>query len=172
MTTNIMQTNNWAKMALSELKRAKILKKELDYPGFMFHAQLGVEKLGKSLLILFGIKVERTHTPTRIIIDRLIKTNNILKIEISKELKDLLLEFVEHSLPLEMERTIPRYGLDIGDEFIIPERFYTKERAAELGDETYLTFSTYLKILKKIGATSKFSHLILNIEEALSEFRN
>ena len=122
MKTNISLAKKWIVSAIADIKRfLKGLEVE-DFADVAFRSQFAVEKLNKSILVLLGVKIQKTHEPTKIL-------KNVLKDKdyrtFDEKSEQLIKEIITYSLIFEEEGTKTRYGFYKEDEFLIAEEIYT-----------------------------------------------
>jgi len=67
MNTNISQGRSWVNSGIHDLKLVLSSLREKHFSIVAFRSQFAVEKLNKAILCFFGIKIEKTHFPTKII---------------------------------------------------------------------------------------------------------
>lgn len=169
MATNVERAQDWARMAKTDIERSMKLFKLSDFSGTVLHAQLSVEKMQKSLLALAGVEVKRTHAPSRIVSETLLG-NSPASIKVDEEAKKRIKDILELAVRLEAERTIPRYGIEMEEELIVPEEFYGKERTHELLDFAIKALLLYAEILKKLNLADRFCDYINGVGGASNEF--
>lgn len=121
MKTNISLAIKWIVSAIADLKRfLKSLKSE-DFADAAFRSQFAVEKLNKSILVLLGLKIQKTHEPTKILKD-VLKDKESRKFD--KKTEELINQIISYSLLFEEEGTKTRYGVYQEDELLTPEEIY------------------------------------------------
>lgn len=120
MKTNFTQAKSWIISAINDIKRVLNSLKRKDFADVAFRSQFAVEKLNKAILSLLGVKIEKTHTPAKLL-KSIIFDENIIGSEITKE---NLLKIINYSNLFEDEGTKTRYGISEKDELTIPERIY------------------------------------------------
>ncbi len=69
-----------------------------------------------------GVKIQKTHEPTKILKD-ILKDKESRKFD--KKAKELIKKIITYSLLFEEEGTKTRYGVYKEDEFLIAEEIYT-----------------------------------------------
>ena len=122
MKTNISLAKKWVVSAIRDLERfLKSLKSE-DFADAAFRSQFAIEKLNKSILVLLGVKIQKTHEPTKILKD-ILKDKESRKFD--KIAEELIKKMITYSLLFEEEGTKTRYGVYKEDEFLIAEEIYT-----------------------------------------------
>jgi len=122
MKTNITLAEKWISSAIADIKRfLKSLEGE-DFADVAFRSQFAVEKLIKSILILLGVKIQKTHEPTKILKD-VLKDKDCRTFDEKSE--ELIKEIITYSLIFEEEGTKTRYGFYKEDEFSLAEEIYT-----------------------------------------------
>ncbi len=67
MRTNFSQAKSWILSAIYDIKRVIYSLKRKDFADVAFRSQFAVEKFKEATLNLLGVKVEKTHTPTKIL---------------------------------------------------------------------------------------------------------
>ena len=85
-------------------------------------SKFAVEKLNKSILILLGVKIQKTHEPTKILKD-VLKDKDYRTFDEKSE--ELIKEIITYSLIFEEEGTKTRYGFYKEDKFLVAEEIYT-----------------------------------------------
>jgi len=121
MKTNISLAKKWILSATSDIKRIlKDLEIE-DFADIAFRSQFAVEKFNKSILGILGIKVQKTHEPSKII-KTLLKEEEYLKFD--KNSEDLIIQMITLSILFEEEGVKTRYGISREDEFLVAEEIY------------------------------------------------
>jgi HEPN domain-containing protein len=121
MKTNISLTKKWIESAIADLGRFLKSLESNDFADVVFRSQFAVEKLNKSILVLLGIKTQKTHEPTKILKD-ILKDRDIRKFD--KKSEELIKKIITYSLIFEEEGTKTRYGIYKEDEFLIAEDIY------------------------------------------------
>ena len=124
MITNHTQAKDWINSAINDIVRAFKGKRAKDYADFAFRSQLAVEKLNKALLCFFGLKIEKVHTPSKII-QNVIKNEKSIRID--KQTEDILFKIITYSEFFEKQGAITRYGISKEDILIFPEDVYDSQ---------------------------------------------
>ena len=114
MKTNISLAEKWIISAIADIKRFLNGLKIEDFADAAFRSQFAVEKLNKSILVLLGVKIQKTHEPTKILKD-VLKDKEYRKFNEKSE--ELIKEIITYSLIFEEEGTKTRYGFYKEDEF-------------------------------------------------------
>lgn len=120
MKTNISLAKKWILSATSDINRILKDLETNDFADIAFRSQFAVEKLNKSIIGLLGLKVQKTHEPTKIL-------KSILKEEyreFDKTSEELILQLITFSILFEEEGTKTRYGITQEDDFLVPEEIY------------------------------------------------
>lgn len=148
MKTNISLAKKWIVSAIADLKRfLKSLKSE-DFADAVFRSQFAIEKLNKSILILLGLKIQKTHEPTKVLKD-VLKDKDSRKFD--KKAEELIKQIISYSLLFEEEGTKTRYGVYKEDELLIPEEIYTSlEDINHFIINLENLISLYIKIIQEI----------------------
>ena len=122
MRTNFSQAKSWILSAINDIKRVIYSLKRKDFADVAFRSQFAVEKFNKAALNLLGVKIEKTHTPSKIlksiIIDEEIPINE-------ESVKENLLKIIKYSGLFEDEGVKSRYGISKEDMLMIPEQIYS-----------------------------------------------
>ncbi|KKL61881.1 hypothetical protein LCGC14_2190890 [marine sediment metagenome] len=122
MRTNFSQAKSWILSAINDIKRVISSLKRKDFADVAFRSQFAVEKFNKAALNLLGVKIEKTHTPTKIL-KSIILDEEILINE--KSVKENLLNIINYSGLFEDEGVKTRYGIFKEEMLMIPERIYS-----------------------------------------------
>ena len=120
MKTNISLAKKWILSATSDINRVLKDLETNDFADIAFRSQFAVEKLNKSIIGLLGLKVQKTHEPTKIL-------KSILKEEyreFDKNSEDLILQLITYSILFEEEGTKTRYGITQEEDFLVAEEIY------------------------------------------------
>ena len=134
--------------AASDIKRILKDLETDDFADIAFRSQFAVEKLNKSILALLGIKIQKTHEPTKIL-------KSILKSEehraFDKKSEDLIIQMINYSILFEEEGTKTRYGVFIENEFLISEEIYTSfNDINKFISNLVKIISIYIKIISEV----------------------
>jgi HEPN domain-containing protein len=121
MKTNISLAKNWIISAISDIKRIIKDFETEDFADIAFRSQFAVEKLNKSIIGLLGLKVQKTHEPTKILKSILHEDSR----KFNKNSEDLILQLITFSILFEEEGTKTRYGITQEDDFLLAEEIYT-----------------------------------------------
>jgi HEPN domain-containing protein len=122
MKTNISLAEKWIVSTIADIKRLLRALEVEDFADVAFRSQFAVEKLNKSILVLLGVKIQKTHEPTKILKD-VLKDKEYRKF--NEESEELIKEIITYSLIFEEEGTKTRYGFYKEDEFLVAEEIYT-----------------------------------------------
>lgn len=122
MKTNISLAKKWVLSAIADLERFLKSVKTEDFADAAFRSQFAIEKLNKSILILLGVKIQKTHEPTKILKD-VLKDKDSRKFD--KKAEEMIKQMISYSLLFEEEGTKTRYGVYKEDEFLLAEEIYT-----------------------------------------------
>lgn len=120
MKTNISLAKKWILSATSDINRILKDLETNDFADIAFRSQFAVEKLNKSIIGLLGLKVQKTHEPTKIL-------KSILKEEyreFDKTSEELILQLITFSILFEEEGTKTRCGITQENNFLVPEEIY------------------------------------------------
>ncbi len=109
--------------------------------------------MNKAIINILGLKVEKTHNPTKIIKKALKEKENL---RLKPEGWEVLLNIVNTSEFFEKQGTITRYGLIKGEDLIFPEEIYNSK-------EKILDFLSKFKII--LENTIIFLQDIMNFSE-------
>ncbi|MBA7484829.1 hypothetical protein ES707_20360 [subsurface metagenome] len=122
MKTNISLAEKWIVSAIADIKRFLNALEVEDFADVAFRSQFAVEKLNKSILVLLGVKIQKTHEPTKILKD-VLKDKDYRTFDDKSE--KLIKEIITFSLIFEEEGTKTRYGFYKEGEFLVAEEIYT-----------------------------------------------
>ena len=148
MKTNISLAKKWIVSAIADLERfLKSLKSE-DFADAAFRSQFAIEKLNKSVLVLLGLKIQKTHEPTKVLKD-VLKDKDSRKFD--KKAEELIKQIISYSLLFEEEGTKTRYGVYNEDELLIPEEIYiTLKDIKDFIINLDNIISLYIKLIQNI----------------------
>ena len=154
MKTNISIAKKWILSAASDIKRILNDLETDDFADIAFRSQFAVEKLNKSILALLGIKIQKTHEPTKIL-------KSILRSEkyraFDKDSEDLIIQMINLSILFEEEGTKTRYGVFRENEFLVSEEIY----------KSFNDINKFIFNLEKIiSIYNKIITEVLNIKES------
>lgn len=164
--TNFSKAKKWLKSALADIKRVlKDLERD-DFADIAFRSQFAVEKINKSILNFFGIKIEKVHDPSTILDDFLKKNENL---QIDSKTEEFITNLIKYSKVFEKEGTKTRYGTVEEGELITAEEIYSS-----FGDVIDLIIHLNLVITHLINFLKYFSKKIsrndfLNIKEEFED---
>jgi len=154
MNTNISLAKKWISPAVADLERFLNSLKADDFADAAYRSQFAVEKLNKSILLLLGTKFQKTHEPTKIILDILKDTESRT---FNKKTEALFKEVIDYSLLFEEEGTKTRYGLYKDEEYVTAEEIY----------KSFESIKDFINNLKKlISAYIEIVHEVFQIPEA------
>ena len=122
MKTNFTQAKSWILSAINDIKRVLNSLKRKDFADVAFRSQFAVEKLNKAVLNLLGVKIEKTHTPIKILKSIILDEKTLDNEESTKE---NLLNIISYSGLFEDEGVKTRYGISKEEVLMIPEQIYT-----------------------------------------------
>lgn len=148
MNTNYTQAKSWISSAISDIEIVLTALKRKYYSLVAFKSQFAIEKLNKGLLNLFGLKIEKTHSPSEIIKEYFSKAKNLT---FDKKAEELILNILNWSNFFESQGTKTRYGL-VQDNTLIPaEKIYSKfEDVQKFIYNLLQIIHTYLLLLETI----------------------
>lgn len=121
MKTNIALAKKWISSAIADLERFLNSIEIDDFADAAFRSQFAVEKLNKSILILLGAKTQKTHEPTKILLD-VLKDKEFRTF--NKKTESLFNKIIDFSILFEEEGTKTRYGLYKDNDYITAEEIY------------------------------------------------
>jgi HEPN domain-containing protein len=138
----------WIESAIADLRRFLNSLESDDFADVVFRSQFAVEKLNKSIVVLLGVKTQKTHEPTKILKD-ILKDKD--RRDFTKKEEELIKEIISNSLIFEEEGTKTRYGIYKEDEFLIAEDIYnTLESIKPFIMNLEKIVSIYLVIINEI----------------------
>ena len=170
MNTNFTQARNWIISAINDIDRiAKNLKRK-DFAAVAFRSQFAIEKLNKALLSYMGIKIEKTHTPSKLLKD-ILKDEEILTFD--DETEEILNNIIKFSIYFEEQGTITRYGTIKNEIWIFPEDIYNSvEDVKEFIVNLVNMVNNYLILLNKtFNITSDEFKELKNLKKLLKKLR-
>ncbi|MBA7650725.1 hypothetical protein ES703_58536 [subsurface metagenome] len=148
MKTNISLAKKWVLSAIADLERFLKSVKTEDFADAAFRSQFAIEKLNKSILVLLGVKIQKTHEPTKILKD-VLKDKDSRKFD--KKAEEMIKQMISYSLLFEEEGTKTRYGVYKEDEFLLAEEIYTSlEDIKQFIIYLEKIISIYIKIIQEI----------------------
>ncbi len=125
--SNLQICKDWLSLTFSDWQSIQSAIKETNKASTMFHIQFLVEKILKSLIILFGKEAEPSHFPSKQLDHIVDKTTiEIENIERKKWAK-LIKEIAILARTIEDERTRPRYGVRHVSGIVSPETLYSMD---------------------------------------------
>jgi HEPN domain-containing protein len=167
MKTNISLAKKWIESAIADLKRMLKSLEFDDFANVAFRSQFAVEKLNKSLLVLLGIKIQKTHEPTKFLKD-LLYDEDLGKFD--EESSDLIKQIISKSLIFEEEGTKTRYGVYKEDDFLIAEDIYnTLDDIKPFILNLEKLIPTYIEVLENFFQISEASIMDLKFLKELKE---
>ncbi|MHA1659873.1 MAG: HEPN domain-containing protein [Promethearchaeota archaeon] len=122
MKTNFTQAKSWISSAINDMKRVLNNLKMKDFSLVAFRSQFAVEKLNNALLNLLGVKIEKTHAPSKFL-ESILNDEKILIID--QKTRDLLKIIINNSRRFEAEGTKTRYGIRKNAQLTFPEDIYS-----------------------------------------------
>lgn len=167
MKTNLSLAKKWIVSAIADIKRFLKGLEGDDFADVAFRSQFAVEKLNKSILALLGLKIQKTHEPTKIL-KTVLKDKDVRKF--NKNSEKLIEEIINNSLLFEEESTKTRYGFYKGDEFLTAEEIYKSlDDVKQLIINLEKVISVYANIVQEVFHIPKKKLEDLNILENLKE---
>ena len=121
MKTNFTQAKSWFSSAIIDIEYVLDDLESKSFARIAFRSQLATEKFNKALLNLMGLKIEKTHTPTKIL-NKFLKDKETLNLN-QKE-KKMLKNIIKISKIFEDTGTKTRYGVHKEGKIIFPEEIY------------------------------------------------
>ena len=121
MKTNFTQAKSWILSAINDISRVLNSLKRKDFADVAFRSQFAVEKLNKAALNLLGVKIEKTHIPTKILKSIILDEKTLDNEDSTKE---NLLKIINYSGLFEDEGGKTRYGISKEEILMIPEQIY------------------------------------------------
>jgi len=153
MKTNFTQAKSWIISAITDINRVVGSLERNDFADVAFRSQFAIEKLIKALLSLMGVKVEKTHIPTKVLKD-LLKNEGILTIDEETEKK--FNKVIKFSGFFEEQGTKTRYGTIKNEILTLPEDIYNSfEDIKEFIFNMVNLIHEYLIILEEIFGITK-----------------
>lgn len=128
INSNISQAKKWILSFIKDIDRVKRSYDANDYADSIYRSQFAVEKLNKSILILFGFQFKKTHTPSKIIGTLLKKKKDIFDADSNK----ILEKIVDISKKFEKLKTTPKYGFLKNGNLTLPEELYSSSEDVNL----------------------------------------
>ena len=148
MSTNFKQAKSWINSAISDISIILTAIKKKYFSLVAFKSQFAVEKLNKSILSFFGLKIEKIHTPSEILTEII---NNQIIISNNEKTKNILKEIIGYSIFFESQGTKTRYGIVQNENLISAEEIYSKlEDVKEFIERLVAFINLYLILLKDI----------------------
>ena len=147
---NIDLLKGWIQLALKDWDAARSLNVNVHRGPIVYHIQQFVEKLCKAVIVSLGFEPPKTHFPSKIIDSILteIELGN-LKLQMTREEKNLLEKISNLAKSIEDENVRPRYGIRHVDLIILPEEIYSKDQIELFErDARYIAFlvASFLEI--------------------------
>lgn len=167
MTTNFQKCKDWMEIAIADANTAFDNYKSSNYYASFYFSQQCNEKLCKSLLILFGKQIKKTHFPTQIL-QNLLNNDDIP----DSLIQDLVKKLIQQTLYLEREREIPRYGIEEEDRLIKPQDLYSEQDAMRALRTTSKNFEILQQIIDKLLKESNFKTIIPDLESYIKKVEN
>ncbi len=121
MKTNFSQAKSWILSAITDIKRVIYSLKRKDFADVAFRSEFAVEKLNKAALNLLGVKIEKTHTPAKILKSIILDEEILINEE---SVKENILKIIKYSGLFEDEGVKTRYGISKEEMLMIPEMIY------------------------------------------------
>ncbi|MHA1275847.1 MAG: HEPN domain-containing protein [Candidatus Helarchaeota archaeon] len=155
MTTNFDKIRDWMEIAIADANTAlNNYQNENHYASFFFSQQCN-EKLCKSLLLLFGKQVQKTHFPTQIL-QNLISNKDIS----DPVVVNLIQKLINQTVYLEREREIPCYGIEENERIMKPQDLYSDTDALKALHTTVENFELIHRLLGHLSKEPDFSAII------------
>jgi HEPN domain-containing protein len=134
-----------------------------------FRAQLSVDNACKAVLSILGVEFERTHFPSHIISENILKdANTVKRLNLSRSQIELLVRLVVYASPLEEQRTMPRYGWETEREIIPPSEIYRKQLTETLLGSALRTLEAVCDFFRSIPTLPReLSELVSEVEEVV-----
>ena len=122
MRTNFSQAKSWILSAINDIKRVISSLKRKDFADVAFRSQFAVEKFNKAALNILGVKIEKTHTPTKILKSIILDEEILINEE---SVKENLLNIINYSGLFEDEGVKTRHGIIKEEMLMIPDGIYS-----------------------------------------------
>lgn len=172
MKTNITLAKKWIMSAIADLERFLNSLGIDDFADTAFRSQFAVEKINKSILTLMGVKIQKTHEPTKILLDILRDKESRA---FSKNTKRLLNEIIDLSILFEEEGTKTRYGLYKDEDYITAEEIYKSiEDIKDFINNLEKVITTFIIIIQEVFhipvAELEEINILKNIKEEISKW--